>query len=105
MMLPAVGRSRPIIDFSTVLLPQPLPPMTAKMLPLRTSNDRSCWMTFGPKARGMPFTDSRARRRRPDIGGTAPRLQSDAAACDSDQDGKGDALDEAKEELIERDGV
>ena len=51
---PTRGRSRPIMDFSTVLLPQPLPPMTAKMLPRRTSKDRSCWMTLGPNARVMP---------------------------------------------------
>src|SRR5471032_3319294 len=53
-MVPAVGRSRPTMDFNTVLLPQPLPPITAKMLPRRTSKDRSCWITFGPKASVTP---------------------------------------------------
>ena len=38
------------MDFRTVLLPQPLPPITAKMLPRRTSKDRSRWMILGPKA-------------------------------------------------------
>src|ERR1700712_789449 len=38
-----------MIDLSTVLLPQPLPPMTAKIVPRRTRKSRSCWITFGPK--------------------------------------------------------
>ena len=37
------------MDFSTVLLPQPLPPMTAKMLPRRTSNDRLLLNDLRPK--------------------------------------------------------
>ena len=38
---PGAGRSKPTIAFSTVLLPQPLPPMIAKIEPRRTEKSRS----------------------------------------------------------------
>ncbi len=69
------------MDFSTVLLPQPLPPITAKMLPRRTSNARSCWITFGPKASVMPRTDS---------SGGSPGLARRGSAMRSDPDHVGD---------------
>ena len=126
--------------FSTVLLPQPLPPITAKMLPRRTSNDRSCWITFGPNASvtsrtdssggspdgehrvghhsrstsartakiassamtpTMPVTTARVAAT-PTSAALRPGLKADAATGDADQDGKGNALDEAEHELVER---
>jgi hypothetical protein len=57
-MVPARGRNSPIVDFSTVLLPQPLPPMTAKMLPRCTSNDSLRCITLGPNASVKSRTDS-----------------------------------------------
>ena len=50
LIVPQEGRNRPTIAFSTVLLPQPLPPMIAKIEPRRTEKLSSRWMTRPPNA-------------------------------------------------------
>src|SRR5579862_1905063 len=47
-MVPALGRTRPIIALRSVLFPQPLPPMMAKIEPVATSNETSCWTIVSP---------------------------------------------------------
>src|SRR5271163_3159919 len=49
--VPLVGGNNPIMARSTVLLPLPLPPMTAKIDPRRTEKLRSLCTTFGPNAK------------------------------------------------------
>ena len=45
---PEAGRFSPIIDFRSVLLPQPLPPMMMKTSPRATVKFRSRWITKSP---------------------------------------------------------
>lgn len=49
-IVPVAGLFRPMRYFSRVLLPLPLPPMTTKISPRRTSNDRSRMTTRSPYA-------------------------------------------------------
>ena len=48
--VPSDGRSSPIRCFSSVLLPEPLPPMITKISPCSTSKVRSRITTNDPKA-------------------------------------------------------
>ena len=63
---PWTGDNNPIIERSTVLLPQPLPPITAKIDPRRTEKVRSVKTTFGPKPSVM-----RSQRSNGVLGGPA----------------------------------
>ena len=53
---PAAGTCRPIMLRSSVLLPQPLPPMITSTSPGRTSKPRSCCTTLSPNAIVNPLT-------------------------------------------------
>ena len=55
-MRPAAGVCSPIMWRSSVLLPQPLPPMIARISPRRTAKSRPCWMTRPPCAIVRPST-------------------------------------------------
>src|SRR5579864_5656146 len=65
-MLPSRRGTRPMIDFSVVVLPAPLRPNNVTTSPSRTSNSTPCRMWLSPYQALSPFTSS---IRRPQVGG------------------------------------
>src|SRR5664279_1877808 len=55
-MRPPVGVRKPVISANNVVLPAPLGPITAVMLPLSTVSDASCTASSPPNRLDMPST-------------------------------------------------
>src|SRR5271166_2488251 len=91
-MLPSRRGTRPMIDFSVVVLPAPLRPSSVTTSPSRTSKSTPCRMWLSPYQALSPFTSS---MRCPQIGGDhvgigrdggVVAFRQDAPACQHGDD-------------------
>src|SRR5512143_1039788 len=80
---PARRGTRPIIDFSVVVLPAPLRPSSVTTSPSRTSKSTPCSMWLSPYQALSPFTSS---MRRPQIGSDHVRVVRHAGVVAFRQD-------------------
>src|SRR4029077_7976500 len=81
--LPSRRGTRPMIDFSVVVLPAPLRPSSVTTSPSRTSKSTPCRMWLSPYQALRPFTSS---MRRPQIGGDHVGVGRDRAVVALGQD-------------------